>query len=201
MDPFVRLDAAAVPIEGVDIDTDQIVPARFMHKPRVDYGRYFFHDLRFDADGALRPGFVLNRPDYAGARILVGDTNFGCGSSREQAVHTLADYGIRALIAPSFGDIFHANCFKNGVLPIVLEPAAVAAIRAQITATPGAHVAIDLQGCTVTGPDGAVHGFAVDPFRRECLLGGLDEIDYTLTLGHHIAAFEAAGPALSGKNP
>ncbi len=199
MEPFVRLDAVAVPIDGVDIDTDQIVPARFMHKPRIDYGRYFFHDLRFDADGDPRPGFVLNRPGYAGARILVGDTNFGCGSSREQAVHTLADYGIRALIAPSFGDIFHANCFKNGVLPIVL--ASAAAIRAQITARPGAHVAIDLQGCTVTGPDGAVHGFAVDPFRRECLLGGLDEIDYTLTLGHRIAAFEATRPALSGSTP
>ncbi len=189
MEPFARLDAVAVPIEGVDIDTDQIVPARFMHKPRIDYGRYFFHDLRAD------PDFVLNRPAYAGARILVGDTNFGCGSSREQAVHALHDYGIRALIAPSFGDIFFANCFKNGVLPVVLDPRVVAGLR---KSPPGSRIAIDLVACRVTGPDGIAHDFAVDDFRRDCLLGGLDEIDYTLTLADHIARFEAAQ---TGKNP
>src|SRR5712691_9431473 len=191
MEKFQKLDAVAVPMAAPNVDTDQIVPARFLRKPRSGgYGGFLFHDLRFDDVGAEKPGFVLNQPAYRGARILVGERNFGCGSSREHAVYALWDYGFRAVIAPSFGDIFFNNCFKNGLLPIVLPPAQVAALQAELTKQPGAHVKIDLDRQELRAPSGAVHPFEVDPFRKQCLLQGLDEI--ALTLGHDadIAAFE-----------
>ena len=191
MEAFTTLTAVAVPLDAPNVDTDRIIPARFLHKPRgPEFGRLLFHDVRYDADGRERPDFVLNQPAFRDARILVAAENFGCGSSREHAVWSLAAYGIRAVIAPSFGDIFFGNCFKVGVLPVVLPAATVAALRRQLHAMPGAPVTVDLPAQVVIGPDGARHPFEVDPFRREGLLRGQDEI--ALTLGHEaaIAAFE-----------
>lgn len=189
MEPFIRLDAVALPMQRPNIDTDQIVPARYLQKPRTeDFGAFLFRDLRVAADGRPIAGFALDAADYAGARIIVAERNFGCGSSREQAVWALHDYGFRAAIAPSFGDIFAGNAQKNGLLPVVLPEAAVAALLAQLAAHPGAHVQVDLSAQHVTFPDGARHPFAVDPFVKACLLDGVDEIAYTLT---HLAAIEA----------
>lgn len=139
-----------------------------------------------------RPQFVLNRPEYRDAQILVASRNFGCGSSREHAVWSLYDYGIRAVIAPSFGDIFCNNSFQNGLLPVVLPPAAVEALIAALEQAPGTHIGIDLQAQHVVGSDGAMHGFEIDPFRKECLLAGADEVAFTLSLGSQIDAFEQA---------
>jgi 3-isopropylmalate/(R)-2-methylmalate dehydratase small subunit len=189
MEPFVTLDAVALPLPRPNIDTDQIVPARYLQKPRTDdFGAYLFRDLRFAADDRENAQFALNHPALRGARIVVGERNFGCGSSREQAVWALYDYGFRAAIAPSFGDIFAGNALKNGLLPIVLPPDAVAHLLALLAAAPGARVRVDLGAQTVTFPDAGTHAFAVDPFARQCLLEGRDEIDYTLT---HLAAIEA----------
>jgi 3-isopropylmalate/(R)-2-methylmalate dehydratase small subunit len=191
MEKFQKLDAVAVTIAAPNVDTDQIVPARFLRKPRSGgYGGFLFHDLRFDDAGAEKPGFVLNQSAYRGARILVGEKNFGCGSSREHAVYALWDYGFRAVIAPSFGDIFFNNCFKNGLLPIVLPAAEVAALQAELTKQPGAHVRVDLDCQEVTAPSGKVHRFEVDSFRKQCLVQGLDEIAFTLGHDADIAAFE-----------
>lgn len=192
MEAFTRITAVAAPIVGADVDTDQILPARFMHKRRVDYGQYCFHDLRFDTVGRPRPEFVLNRPGFRRPAVLVGDRNFGCGSSREQAVHTLADFGIRSVIAVSFGDIFQTNCLKNGLLPVTLPEHAVRALRASLMASPGLLLTVDLEIEQVVEHDGTTHAFSADPFGRACLLAGLDEIDYTLTLLDHVSVFEAA---------
>jgi 3-isopropylmalate/(R)-2-methylmalate dehydratase small subunit len=191
MEKFQKLDAVAVPLSAPNVDTDQIVPARFLRKPRhAGYSGFLFHDLRFDDGGTEKPGFALNQPKYRGARILVADKNFGCGSSREHAVYALWDYGFRAVIAPSFGDIFFNNCFKNGLLPVVLPAEQVAALQAELTQRPGAQVSIDLERQQVIAPSGTVHRFDVDPFRKQCLLEGLDEIAFTLGHGGDIAAFE-----------
>ena len=186
MEPFTALTAKAVPLDIVNVDTDRIVPARFLRKPRsAGYENFLFHDLR-ESD----PGFVLNRPESRGARILVAAENFGCGSSREGAVWALTGWGLRAWIAPSFGDIFFENSFKNGALAIVLPIERVAAIRAMVEASPGAEITIDLPSQTVRLPDGSVDRFEVDPFRKECLLAGIDEIDLTLRYEEQIAAYE-----------
>jgi 3-isopropylmalate/(R)-2-methylmalate dehydratase small subunit len=191
MEKFQKLDAVAMPLAAPNVDTDQIVPARFLRKPRnAGYGGFLFHDLRFDDAGAEKPGFVLNQPAYRGARVLVGERNFGCGSSREHAVYALWDYGFRAVIAPSFGDIFFNNCFKNGLLPIVLPVEQVAALQSELTQRPGAHVIVDLERQEVIAPSGKVHRFEADAFRKQCLLEGLDEIAFTLGHDADIAAFE-----------
>jgi 3-isopropylmalate/(R)-2-methylmalate dehydratase small subunit len=191
MEKFQKLDAVAVPIAAPNVDTDQIVPARFLRKPRSGgYEKFLFHDLRFDDKGAEKPGFILNQPAYRGARILLAEKNFGCGSSREHAVYALWDYGFRAVIAPSFGDIFFNNCFKNGLLPVVLPAAEVAALQAEAARQPGAHVKVDLARQEITAPSGTLHRFEVDPFRKQCLLEGLDEISFTLGHDADIAAFE-----------
>lgn len=186
MQPFTTLTAVAVPLDLVNVDTDRIIPARFLRQPRsAGYEKYLFHDLREgDRD------FVLDRPAYRGAQILVAADNFGCGSSREGAVWALAGTGLRAWIAPSFGDIFLENSFKNGVLAIVLPGARVAELRAALAAAPGATITIDLAAQTVSGPDGRIDRFEIDPFRKECLLAGLDEIDLTLRHEGAIAAYE-----------
>lgn len=192
MQPFTTVTAVAAPLDQANVDTDQVIPARFLTRPRsAGMADCLFHDLRYDEQGAARPGFVLNRPPFDAARILVAGRNFGCGSSREDAVYALADHGFRAVIAPSFGDIFHSNCFKNGFLPVRLDDATCAAMRAHLNDHPGATVTIDLANQTVTGPDGRVHRFEVDPFGKDCLLEGLDEIDLTLRLSDDIARFEA----------
>ena len=193
MEKFQRVQATAVPIDSANVDTDQIIPARFLRKPRkAGTALFLFHDLRFNDDGSEKPAFVLNRPAFRGASILVAERNFGCGSSRENAVYALYDYGFRAVIAPSFGDIFYNNCFKNGLLPIVLPAAAAASLRAALNAKPGAQIAVDLAAQKVVGPDGASHAFEIDPFRKHCLLEGVDEIGFTLGFDKEITAFEKA---------
>ena len=193
MKKFTTLTAVAAPLDPVNLDTDQLIPARYIRKPRdAHYHAYLFHDLRFDEEGAERPEFVLNRPPYRAARIIVGARNFGCGSSREAAVFALDANDFRAVIAPSYGDIFFNNCFKNGVLPVVLDEAVVDRLRAELHDQPGARLTIDLETQTVTGPDGAAHPFDVDPFRKHCLLNGLDDISLTLEHTTQMDAFEAA---------
>lgn len=187
MKPFRTLTAPAVPFDLENCDTDRIVPARFLRRPRSEgYGQFLFHDLR-EAD----PDFVLGRPAHRGARILVAAGNFGCGSSREAAVWALAGAGFEAWIAPSFGDIFLENSFKNGVPAIVLPAPSVAALRSQLEASPGAPVTIDLGRQVVIFPDGREEPFEVDPFRKACLLEGLDEIDLTRRHEGEIARWEA----------
>ena len=187
MTPFTRLDAVAVPLDIVNVDTDRIVPARFLRQPRsAGYENFLFRDLR-ESD----PDFVLDREAYRGAQVLVAAQNFGCGSSREAAVWALAGSGLRAWIAPSFGDIFFENSFKNGVLAIVLPHDRVVALRGQLARDPGARVAIDLPAQTVTFPDGTVERFDIDPFRKECLVAGIDEIDLTLRHLDQIEGYEA----------
>ena len=193
MESFQMLDAVMLPLAQANVDTDQILPARYLQKPRsAQFDQYLFRDLRYRKDGSENPDFLLNQWSYRMARVVVAGDNFACGSSREHAVWALYDYGFRAAIAPSFGDIFSANALKNGLLPIVLPADAVAALLAAACAIPGAQVAIDLAAQTVTAPAGAVYPFNIDQFSKHCLLEGLDEIDYTLTQAAHIAAYEEA---------
>lgn len=192
MEKFTCLDAVALPVARPNVDTDQIVPARYLQKPRSDdFGQYLFRDLRYRGDGSERPEFLLNQPACRDARIVVAERNFGCGSSREHAVWALYDYGFRAAIAPSFGDIFASNAIKNGFLPVVLPEAVVAHLLAQLATQPGLHLTVDLHEQQVRTPEGEAHAFAVDPFSRRCLLEGLDEISYTLSLLPAIQAYEA----------
>ena len=187
MEPFVTLTATAAPLDLVNVDTDRIIPARFLRKPRdAGYGQFLFHDLR-EADR----DFVLDRPEYRGAQILVAAENFGCGSSREGAVWALAGAGFRAWIAPSFGDIFFENSAKNGALAIVLPRERVQALRELLHAKPGTQVTIDLPSQTVKLAGGSVDRFEVDPFRKECLLAGIDEIALTLRYENAITEFES----------
>ena len=194
MEPFTSLRAVALPIAQPNFDTDQILPARFLQKPRaLDFGEFLFRDLRYRADGSENPDFVLNQPAYKPARIVIGEANFGCGSSREHAVWALHDYGIRVVIAPGMGDIFMSNAAKNGLLTIVLPAAAVTRMIEATLAAPGLEIAVDLEAQTVAMPgsgDGLQHRFEIDSYRKKCLLGGLDELDYTLTQLEGIEAFE-----------
>ncbi|MDB5375619.1 MAG: 3-isopropylmalate dehydratase small subunit [Rubritepida sp.] len=193
MAKFETLVAIAAPMEQRDINTDAVIPGRFLRRKREEgFGDCLFRDLRFHEDGSENDAFVLNQPAFRDAKVIVANENFGCGSSRESAVFALHDYGIRCVIAPSFGDIFHNNCFKNGLLPIVLPEAEVAELRAQAGTMQGAPFAIDLAAQTVTGVDGVIRRFEVDPFRKRLLLQGMDEIDFTLGFEDKIAAFEAA---------
>jgi 3-isopropylmalate/(R)-2-methylmalate dehydratase small subunit len=185
MDAFSTLTSNAVPFARDNIDTDQILPARYLARPRNDnHGEYLFRDLRQTAD------FPLNRPEWQAARIVLGGRNFACGSSRENAVWALYDHGVRAVIAPSYGDIFATNSVKNGLLPVVLPEAVVQGLIAATEADPNAQITVDLPSQTVTGPDGTVHHFDIDPFNKRCLLEALDELAFTLTHAEDIAAFE-----------
>lgn len=189
MEPFRRLLSTAIPLDQPNMDTDQIIPARFLWRPRASlYGEILFNDLRYDADGVPYPEFVLNQPAYAQARILLAERNFGCGSSREQAVWALYDYGIRAVIAPSFGDIFYNNCFKQGLLAVVLPEADIATLR---LAAPPARILVDLERQIAAGPDGQEYPFEIASFRRRQLLDGMDDVALTLAFSEAIAAFEA----------
>ncbi len=191
MTPVRRVESLAVPLGGTNIDTDQIVPARYLQKPRTcDFGAFLFHDRRRAADGSLRADFALNDERYRDARILVAGRNFGCGSSREHAVWALHDGGFRAVIAAGFGDIFRNNATCNGLLPVQLPEPVVESLLATLRADAAARVAVDLETRTVTAPDGSTHPFDIDPFARHCLLEGIDEIDYTLGQLHRIEAFE-----------
>jgi 3-isopropylmalate/(R)-2-methylmalate dehydratase small subunit len=190
MEPFRRLEGVAAPLPIADIDTDQIIPKQFLSTiERSGLGRGLLFDLRYDADGAPKPDFVLNRPTYAGTSVLIAGRNFGCGSSREHAPWALLDFGIRCVIAPSFADIFFNNCFNNGILPIVLPQEACDALAAE--ALGGNHrFIVDLEAQTVSAPSGAIFPFNIDPVRKSKLLSGLDDIGVTLTRTDEISAFE-----------
>jgi 3-isopropylmalate/(R)-2-methylmalate dehydratase small subunit len=191
MEPVTRISERAVALDQVNVNTDQIFPARFLKNPRsVGYAQFLFHDLRFDEEGTPRETFPLNHPSADDARILVSDLNFGCGSSREGAVYALMDAGFRCLIAPSFGDIFAANCVKNGLLPVVLPAEVCESLRADLKGGNGAPVTVDLPSQTVEGPSGERWSFEIDPFAKHCLVQGLDEIGVTLESVAQIDAFE-----------
>ena len=191
MEPFKRLDAVGMPMNVANVDTDQIIPARFLWRRRDDgWGHLLFNDLRFNDDGSEKPQFKLNRPPYRDSKVIVADRNFGCGSSREHAVWSLYDYGFRAAIAPSFGDIFFNNSFQNGFLPIVQPAEVCEKLRKELDEKPGAHIVVDLEAQTITAPDGTQYDFAIDPFRKECLIAGTDEVRYTLSQEDKIAGFE-----------
>ena len=191
MEPFGRLDAVAVPLAITNVDTDQIIPARFLARARADgFGDVLFHDLRFSQDGAPKRDFVLNYPEYASSRILVAEANFGCGSSREHAVWALADFGFRAVIASSFGDIFRNNCYKNGLLPVLLPSERIATLLKLLRERPGVSIYIDLPAQRVSASDGIVNEFPIDPFRKTLLIEGVEEIEFTLGLRERIAEFE-----------
>lgn len=190
-EPFTTLTAIAAPLDLSNVDTDQIMPARFMRRPRDErYSAYGFHDLRFTPDGVPRADFVLNQPPFDRAGILVAARNFGVGSSREAAVYALLALGIRCVVAESFGDIFFGNALKNGLLPIRLPEAAVTALRAKLLAAPGTELTIDLPRNVMGIRDEISHDFVIPTFSRDCLLRGLDEIGLTLTLLPAIEEFE-----------
>jgi 3-isopropylmalate/(R)-2-methylmalate dehydratase small subunit len=191
MEPWRTQRSVAVPFPKPNIDTDQIIPGRFLHLPRdADHGAHLFQDLRFRPDGSEVAEFPLNRPAWRQARIALAGRNFGCGSSRENAVWAMHGYGFRAVIAPSFGDIFAQNGLKCGLLPVALPEATVAAMIAHAEAEPEGEVTVDLETQTVTAADGSLHRFEIDPFARTCLLEGIDELAFTLSHHEEIAAFE-----------
>ena len=192
MQAFTQLTGVAAPLRIVNVDTDQIIPARFLKTiKRTGLGKDLFAPHRYHDDGSENPDFILNKPAYRQARILVAEDNFGCGSSREHAPWALADFGIRCVISTSFADIFHNNCFKNGILPIVVSPDDLAKLMDDADRGANATLTIDLEAQVIRGPDGGTLAFAIDPFRRHCLLNGLDDIGLTLAKGEGIAAFEA----------
>jgi 3-isopropylmalate/(R)-2-methylmalate dehydratase small subunit len=191
MEPFTRLTAIAVPLPQPDIDTDMLIPQRYLRQPlTVGYRNFFFYNDRFDAEGKERPDFILNREPYKRGRILVTGRNFGCGSTREGAVYAATDFGVRAIVAPSFGPFYATNCYQNGVLPVVLPEADVREILAGLQAAPGAEVTIDLEAQTVTAPGGKTYRFEIEPSRKERLLQGLDDIGITQRYESAIAEYE-----------
>ena len=194
MEPFDTHTGTVAPMDRVDIDTDQIIPKQFLKRiERTGFGQFLFFDHRFRDDGSPNPDFVLNRPKYDGASILVAGRNFGTGSSREHAPWALLDYGFKCIIAPSFADIFYNNCFQNGVLPVVLPQETIDRIMVAAMETSGYTLTVDLEAKRVWDSDEEeVVGFDIDPFRRESLLKGLDDIGLTLQLEHKIDAFERA---------
>jgi 3-isopropylmalate/(R)-2-methylmalate dehydratase small subunit len=193
MEPFTRLNGVAAPIDRVNIDTDQIIPAIHLKRiERTGYGQFLFGSWRFLEDGSPNPDFVLNQPEYRHPSILVAGRNFGCGSSREHAPWALEDFGIRCIIAPSFADIFFSNCFQNGLLPIILPEEQVKRLMDKLEQDPGTRLSVDLAAQRIWDEDEElVLTFDIDPFRKECLLNGLDEIGLTLQQEAKIAAFEA----------
>lgn len=194
MTPFTRLTAVAAPFDLANVDTDKIIPARFLRKLRsatAGYEPWLFYDMRYDADGRERAEFVLNQAPYRNAKILVADVNFGCGSSREGAVYALMDHGFRAVIAASFGDIHYANEIQNGMLPVTLPQETCKALREQLAAKPGAELTIDLETQTVTDTVGEKHRFAIDAVYKERLSKGLDEVGMVLEHLPEIEAFES----------
>ena len=192
MDKFTTLTGVAAPLPLINVDTDMIIPKQFLKTiQRSGLGKNLFDEMRYDADGNEVPDFVLNRPAYREAKILVAGDNFGCGSSREHAPWALLDFGIRCVIATSFADIFFNNCFKNGILPIVLPQEDVDKLMDDAGRGANAVLTVDLENQVITGPDGGSIPFQVDPFRRHCLLNGLDDIGLTLEKADAIDAFEA----------
>jgi len=192
IEQFDTLKAVAIPLDRGNVDTDAIIPARYLKTiKRTGLGEGLFHAWRFDENGEELPGFGLNMAPYRNGKIIVAGENFGCGSSREHAVWSLMDYGIRAVIAPSFGDIFYSNGLKNGLLPVRLAHDEVRSLMDLLRTAPGGEISIDLPAQTVTGPDGAVYGFDIGSFPKECLIKGLDEIALTLQLDGEISRYES----------
>ncbi|MCC5962493.1 MAG: 3-isopropylmalate dehydratase small subunit [Rhodobacteraceae bacterium] len=193
MEKFTNLTGVAAPMPLVNIDTDMIIPKQFLKTvQRTGLGKNLFDEMRYDDQGNEIADFVLNQPAYRQAQILVTGENFGCGSSREHAPWALADFGIRAIIAPSYADIFYNNCFKNGMLPIVLPQDQVDVLMEDARKGENARIAIDLESQTVTSADGQVFAFQIDPFTKHCLLNGLDDVGLTLEKVSAIDAFENA---------
>ena len=192
MDKFTKLTGVAAPMPLINVDTDMIIPKQFLKTiQRSGLGKNLFDEMRYDEEGNENPDFVLNKPAYRKAQILVAGENFGCGSSREHAPWALLDFGIRCVIAPSFADIFFNNCFKNGILPIVLPQEQVDLLMDDAARGSNAVVSVDLESQVITGPDGGSIGFEVDPFRKHCLLNGLDDIGLSMEKAGAIDAFEA----------
>jgi len=201
MDKFTKMTGIVAPLDRANVDTDAIIPKQFLKSiKRSGFGPNLFDEWRYLDHGEpgmdntgrpLNPGFVLNQSRYQGASVLLARKNFGCGSSREHAPWALLDYGFRVIIAPSFADIFFNNCFKNGILPIVADEAVVDRLFGEVAATEGYSLTVDLEAQTVTTPSGEVVGFDVDPFRKHCLVNGLDDIGLTLQHVDDIRAYEA----------
>ena len=191
MEQFTKLRGVAAPLPMVNVDTDKIIPKQFLKTiKRTGLSKGLFYDMRFDEAGRPKDGFVLDQPAYRKAKILVSGANFGCGSSREHAPWALLDFGIRCVIAPSFADIFYNNCFKNGILPIALPQEQVDLLMDDAERGSNAVVSVDLQSQTITGPDGGEIHFEIDPFRKHCLLNGLDDIALTMEKKAAIDSFE-----------
>ena len=203
MESLVRISGIAAPLLRINIDTDQIIPAQFLRTiERSGLGKHLFSRMRYREDGSENPDFMLNQPAYRKARILVAGDNFGCGSSREHAPWALLDHGIRCVISSGFADIFYNNCFKNGILPIVVTPEQLELLFDDAERGANATLTIDLEKQEIRGPDGGVAHFEIDPFRKHCLLNGLDDIGLTLQQDKEIDSYEAkqriAQPWLSG---
>ena len=193
MEPFVRVHGGVVPMNRVNVDTDQIIPKQFLKRVERDgFGQFLFNDWRYNADGSDNPEFILNKPGYEGADILVAGRNFGCGSSREHAPWALGDYGFRCVIAPSFADIFNGNCFQNGILPVILPEETVQQIIEKAEKDPGYKLHVDLEAQRVwDDSEEVVATFDLEPFRRYSLLNGLDDIGLTMEREDDISKFES----------
>ena len=191
MDKFTTLEGVAAPLKIINVDTDMIIPKQYLKTiKRTGLGRGLFAEMRFREDGSENPDFVLNTPAYRGAKILVAGDNFGCGSSREHAPWALLDFGIRCVISTSFADIFYNNCFKNGILPITVSPEDLEKLFDDAERGANATLTVDLERQEIRGPDGGMVRFDIDPFRKHCLLNGLDDIGLTLEKAPAIEAFE-----------
>jgi len=199
MQKFTKLTAVAAPLPMINVDTDAIIPKQFLKTiKRTGLGKHLFHELRYDEQGKEMPDFVLNKPAYRKAQILVAGDNFGCGSSREHAPWALLDFGIRCVISTSFADIFYNNCFQNGILPIKVSPEDLDKLMDDANRGANATITVDLEHQEIRGPDGGVVQFEMDPFRKRCLLEGLDNIGLTLqnetAIGDYEVKAEAARP-------
>ena len=192
MEKFTTLTGVAAPMKRINIDTDMVIPKQYLKTiKREGLGKHLFAEMRYNEDGSENPDFVLNQPAYRGAKIIVAGDNFGCGSSREQAPWAILDYGIRCVISTSFADIFYNNCFKNGILPIVLPQEAVDVLMKDAEKGSNARIEVDLEAQTVTSSDGQSFKFDVDAFKKHCLLNGLDDISLTMEKAKSIDNFEA----------
>ena len=205
MDKFTSLTGVAAPMDMINVDTDMIIPKQFLKTiQRSGLGVHAFSEMRYNADGSEKEDFVLNKPAYREAKILVAGDNFGCGSSREHAPWAILDFGIKCIISTSFADIFYNNCFKNGILPIKVSPEHLDALMDDADRGANAILTVDLESQTITGPDGGEISFDIDPHRKHCLLNGLDDIGQSMEKSDSIAAHEAkrdaATPWLNAAN-
>lgn len=195
MNKYTNLTATAMPLRMENVDTDQIIPAKYLTAvTKEGMGKGLFSWIRYNADGSPKPEFVTNKPEYQGAEILIAGRNFGSGSSREHAVWALTDFGFRSVITPGFADIFYNNSLKNGLLPVTLPEDVVNMLLDLVEEDPTTRISVDLASQTVTLPDGQTHSFAIDPFRKMCMLQGVDDLGYISLKEEAIAAYEAVAP-------